>query len=262
MNRASGHLHDQTLRHWLLWPGTALLGLGLLLWMLAGYPAGFLSLNHWGSQWPAWLWTHLTLLGDSRVALALALPLAIRDRAFAWRVVLLLVVGGVATHLLKALFAMPRPPALLSTEQFHLIGPALTKGSFPSGHSLTAFSLAGLLVAWSRCLGLRVLWLVLAAWAAATRFFLGVHWPVDVLSGSGLGLMLAWVAIRLGNRLPWGERTAPWRVWLTLFLLSTLSLYGYDGRYEENRHSGTVLMVIILLTSGWAWMRRGRRAVE
>ena len=38
-----------------------------------------------------------------------------------------------------------RPPAMLAPGTFHIIGPAFTSNSFPSGHTITAFAFAGAL---------------------------------------------------------------------------------------------------------------------
>jgi len=88
---------------------------------------------------------------------------------------------------LKVLFARPRP-------QFY---PWLTGAwgwSFPSGHTLTAVVLGGLL-AWliGRKLKDRrqiVLWAVAALWAGLvglSRIYLGVHYPSDVLASLAVG---------------------------------------------------------------------------
>jgi phosphatidylglycerophosphatase B len=80
--------------------------------------------------------------------------------------------------------------------------------SFPSGHSIAAMTIAGfycLLLLYRR----RSPWLVaaLASWAVAvcySRLLLGLHWPVDILASSVLGVMFgvlgAWGFIRWDRR--------------------------------------------------------------
>ncbi len=80
--------------------------------------------------------------------------------------------------------------------------------SFPSGHSIAAMTIAGfycLLLLYHR----RSPWLVtaLASWAVAvcySRLLLGLHWPVDILASSVLGVMFgvlgAWGFIRWDRR--------------------------------------------------------------
>ncbi len=244
----------QHLHLWLGYPGLVLSILALLLWWTTGYQAGFLWLNQLGALLPAAFWTHITLLGDARVAVALALPFALVSPALAWRVILALIIGGLGVHLMKAGFAMPRPPALLEAEHFNLLGPALMKGSFPSGHTLTAFATAGLAASWLPNASWRILALAVAALAGISRTMVGVHWPVDVLAGAGLGLLSAWATLLLARHLPWGEHCKAHSAWIILLAATTLSLFGYDGHFPQNRHAGSTLAIVVLLLSAWSWI--------
>lgn len=57
--------------------------------------------------------------------------------------------------------------------------------SFPSGHTMTAFSVLGAFALLAP--GTEFLLLPLALWIGASRIFLGVHYPTDVLVGAVLG---------------------------------------------------------------------------
>ncbi|HEX3686684.1 MAG TPA: phosphatase PAP2 family protein [Gaiellaceae bacterium] len=80
----------------------------------------------------------------------------------------------------------PEPPPLVATPH---------TGSFPSGHSATAFACATV-IAWAAP-RLAVPAFVLAALVAWSRVYVGVHWPLDVLGGAALGVLVATALLRL-----------------------------------------------------------------
>jgi membrane-associated phospholipid phosphatase len=128
--------------------------------------------------------------GSSRsgfvVALIAAVPIYRHCRAFG-RVLPLAVIAGVAVDvILKLLIDRPRPADSLT-------GTAL--GSFPSGHVIHAVVFLGLLpLAVYLLTGSRWLWWVSSVLAvmgvlgvAASRVYLGAHWPSDVFAGMVVG---------------------------------------------------------------------------
>jgi len=119
-------------------------------------------------------------------------------------------ISGLMAQMLKHLFNFPRPPALLP--DVHLLGAALQSHSFPSGHAtsdgvmvVTAFLLWSV-QNWRS-------WLVASLFllAAYGRIYGGVHFPLDVVAGLGLGAISMWVVWRWSegwpvanwNRNPW-----------------------------------------------------------
>lgn len=93
--------------------------------------------------------------------------------------------------ILKNTLKRRRPPEVM-TNFFSLVTPS-DKFSFPSGHTMAAFLLAGLasfyfgsaaypLYAWASAVG-------------ASRVILGVHFPTDILAGACLGSGLAYSII-------------------------------------------------------------------
>jgi undecaprenyl-diphosphatase len=86
---------------------------------------------------------------------------------------------------LKAIFDRDRPPEAIDFEA--LVG-VPGSPSFPSGHAMSAFAVAGAIALISPRLRKPVL--VVAAAIAFSRVYLGVHFWIDVLVGSALGLAI------------------------------------------------------------------------
>jgi len=80
----------------------------------------------------------------------------------------------------------------------HQLGPATTTHSFPSGHTATSFACAAVLA--SLAPRLRVPLFVLAALIAFSRLYNGDHFPLDVLAGAVLGLLVGAVVLRVSRR--------------------------------------------------------------
>ena len=126
-------------------------------------------------------------------ALGLRYPLS---RAAAWRVVLSVIVAGVLVdRVVKPLFGRERP-VVAATEPARYLPPVPPTYSFPSGHAATTFSAV---VAVNRMWPQRrVVWWTLALLMGYSRIYLGHHYPLDVLGGAVIGMVVAfWV---LGGR--------------------------------------------------------------
>lgn len=170
---------------------------------LAGQPLDrewSLALNSGLSAWPTF-WSFLTWSGLGACGFLLVCACSAREPRRVAGLLVALVVGGLVVHALKRTLQVERPLAVFGADHdvFSVIGESLHKGSMPSGHSATAWAVAGLLVlSESRAAVWRHLWWVLAAGQALSRIVVGAHWPSDVLVGSGLGAMLAPFVWRLG----------------------------------------------------------------
>ncbi|MBD9427433.1 bifunctional DedA family/phosphatase PAP2 family protein [Pseudomonas sp. PDM15] len=145
---------------------------------------------------------------------------------------------ALATTGLKQLFARARPDVLHQP---------LETFSLPSGHSSAAFALflaLGVLAGRGASARTRLTWLLLASLPAlsiaASRVYLGVHWPTDILAGALLAgsvcaASLAWLQRREPMR-PLGARV--W--WLvlpaTLALLGGVSAWALPEAIQQYRY--------------------------
>ena len=212
----------------------SLLGLGLLV--LGGYQAAFLPLNRWAGAFPDGLWEGLTVLGDARLAIALALFFSLRHPRLFWALILAALAATALTHGLKPWVAAWRPPAVLPAEAFHLIGPALRTSSFPSGHTITVAVLTGVGGCFLPWRSVRLLLLGLAVTIGLSRVAVGVHWPVDVAAGLAGGWVAAWLGLRLAAR--WEGLAGRVEVHLTCVVLAAgaaVLLLIDDGGYARSR---------------------------
>lgn len=107
--------------------------------------------------------------------------------------------GGIAVQFLKHLIGRCRPyledqGACLAT----FAGPSFLNGhdSFPSGHTTTAFAMAGVVA--TIYPGARLLWYAFATVIGLSRLAVNAHYLSDVMAGAALGLTVAFVVVRLG----------------------------------------------------------------
>jgi len=131
----------------------------------------------------------LTNLGSEQAYVALLVVGYLAVDARATRIVGLGLLGGYyVNQLLKEAFDTARPylehPELLRSEAAGLTAPG---PAFPSGHAQSAATFWGLVAAVARRGWVTWTALALIFVIGATRVYLGVHWPVDVVGGWALG---------------------------------------------------------------------------
>ncbi len=109
------------------------------------------------------------------------------------------IIPGIPDIIIKRLVNRPRPIVALhnlikdGAVHVNLLGRHLTKYSFPSGHTTTAFSLA---VALSYLFPKHYkLFYILAFVVAFSRVYDGEHYPLDVIAGGILGYLFAKITL-------------------------------------------------------------------
>jgi len=99
---------------------------------------------------------------------------------------------GIVAQVMK--FAVRRARPELWLGPFTHARPSAT--SFPSGHTVGAFALAGVIVFASRSLPLRVLAIAIAIAVGVSRILAFRHWTSDVLASALIGLAISWAVTR------------------------------------------------------------------
>lgn len=156
----------------------------------------------------------VTGLGDGLViSLLCSLLMLFRLRA-GIAAQLAFIVSGLLAQLLKRIFDMPRPPAVL--DHVHVLGHSLTSHSFPSGHAASdgVMVLLAFLI-WSprdwRSWAVAMLFIL----AAIGRIYVGVHFPLDVAAGLIIGILTMWLCWRWLATWPvktWEKSTWAWKI--------------------------------------------------
>lgn len=205
-----GMITGRSWRFWVFLMGLAVtVALFLFAWAYPKFPGDEPVLLGVQSQQTEWLdgmvWV-LDDMGELPVVLALAgvlmLALFTRGRpADAVMVGMSLFFMG-AGQALKPVVGRVRPEHMLAGAEY-------SGFAFPSGHSVYAFLLGGLLIYFAAGLIRKpvarvIVQAAIALWVVAmgaSRVYLGVHWPSDVIGGFMFGAMALMVIITLRNTL-------------------------------------------------------------
>jgi len=234
---------------WLAAIGATALLLAALLYAATGPHGLFQPINALGYFGPDALWASLTSLGGTLTALVPALVFARRYPGLLWALLIALLVGGGLSHGLKELLDTARPPAVLDGGSFHLIGPAYQAHSTPSGHTITAFTLACIAIRFARTVRWRAAWVIAAALVGTSRVIVGVHWPLDVLLGAATGAFAAWLTLLIADAWRVGLRPLPHLLLVAFWCLLALALLVHGGDYAAARPLGILLAAGALATA-------------
>ncbi|WP_096085953.1 glycosyltransferase family 39 protein [Agaribacterium haliotis] len=203
--------------------------LALVLYVIDGYHAGFLSINAWAATMSPVALHLLTSFGDGVFVLALMLLFAHKRVPLLYCILIAGLLSGLIAQLIKRSLDFGRPPSVFSSDEFVLVGKALKSKSFPSGHTTTAFLTASVLILWTDKRWLKFGLAVLAVLAGMSRIWLGVHWPIDVLVGAGIGTLVgvwAWhTTIKRQQKIS---------AFAILFALLLLVLASFGAIFDDN----------------------------
>ena len=191
-------------------------------------------------------WLHVTVLGDSAILLVLLLPFVGKNPRLLWHMVLAAILAAIVVSLLKNGLAMPRPLSVLGPDSVYVIGPELSKKSFPSGHTTAVFTILSVL--WLRGVPtmLALPATILVILVAYSRMVVGAHWPLDIAGGALLGWLAGVAADRLANKWQWGLTK---NGQLTVAMLLVAGFFWVILR-PDNGHNPTLLMQYSIAITG------------
>lgn len=116
----------------------------------------------------------------------------------------------ITSALLKFIFAVPRPAALIDMDTFTIMGrPNIMHTSLPSGHSMTAFTVVTILLFafMPKKITHKVLWctilISMGLIIAFSRVAVGAHYPFDVVLGCIIGYLMAILGIIINRNINW-----------------------------------------------------------
>ena len=195
-------------------------------------------------------WLHITMLGDSAILLVLFLPFIGKNPHLLWHMVLAAILAAIVVVLIKNGLGLPRPLSVLGPDSVYVIGPELSKKSFPSGHTAAAFTILSVL--WMRGVPMMLVLpaTILAILVAYSRLVVGAHWPLDVASGALFGWLAGVAVDHLAFKWQWGvTKTGQ----LAVAILLVVAFFWVILR-PDTGHGSTLLMqysiaIISLLAS-------------
>jgi membrane-associated phospholipid phosphatase len=251
------------MRRW--WVAAAAMALLAAMAVSGGNAALFLHINGAAMWLPDVAWSCLTVPGDTLVALVLLLALARQRPAWVMATLAAALPATLLTHGLKHWVPVYRPAAVLH-DAVHVIGPVLHRGSFPSGHTATAFVLATVVIAGLRATGPSLAVAALALLVGLSRIAVGAHWPVDVAAGMLIGWLSGLIGLRAARA--WHDRPLPLAVQMLLVGCAAWLLVGYDSRYplalvfEKLLAAGALAIYLQPLATGWYRARAAMRLAQ
>jgi membrane-associated phospholipid phosphatase len=153
---------------------------------------GFRQLTGYHSPVLDFFFRYITHLGDGVFIITTGILIGIRKQyILSGGILISYMLSGIFAQAGKRLLDLPRPKAW-----FEAIGETVyqvpgievhMKGSFPSGHTTSAFALAVVLILMLPCRWYSWLLLLLAIIVGYSRIYLSQHFPVDVWAGAMIG---------------------------------------------------------------------------
>ena len=160
----------------------------------------FIYINHLSSYTGEAIWPFLTILGDPLVIVCIGLSFLHIQPKIAIAILPALIIGAITVFSLKYSIGVARPVLVLDQSQFTLLGNSPISPAFPSGHTTGIFTLATLLMSFSKKTIFTALILIAACLIGLSRIMVGAHWPLDIAGGMILGWAISLFSIHISQK--------------------------------------------------------------
>lgn len=217
------------------------------LWLMGGYHSSFLVLNSLGSVIPDNIWSSITLLGDTQVAIALLLFVIYIHPKLLSATIIAIIPTTLITHGMKAFFSMERPGSVLPEGSFHLVGKLLHTNSFPSGHSATAGVIATFFLVIAKNTQQRIAIVCVLLLIMFSRVMVGAHWPIDVLVGGAIGLLCGLACYKVAKHYHFCKSALSQWIAMVIPLYCVVTLPFHNGGYPQGHFEVTLIIAIAFL---------------
>lgn len=152
-----------------------------------------------------WFFPYITELGSTSAAVLICLLLLLINRRMGTVMATAYLFTATLSFTIKALVAFPRPHRYFSArlhDIYFVPGVVVLDNSlsFPSGHSVCAFTAATVLAYYTRNKYWSLLYLLLALLVAYSRMYMSQHFLEDVSAGSLLGVFFSMVWLSFFGR--------------------------------------------------------------
>ena len=180
--------------NWLLIPYLVILCICLIIKLVFTREEIYFTVNGLNSPLADFLAPFATDLGNGWTAIAISAILALFSYRKAFILATAYGVTSISAQILKFIFDAPRPILYFKVQlaRIHFVRGVdmLRVHSFPSGHTVTAFTMAVIFTYWSKNKAWGPVFLLIAFIVGYSRMYLSEHFFEDVTAGSVIGVIL------------------------------------------------------------------------
>jgi membrane-associated phospholipid phosphatase len=185
---------------WFFIPYLVIIAVCLIIKLTYSREEIYYAVNTRYSDWADTIAPYLTDLGNGWTTVILSAILLLFNYRKAFLLASTYAITSISAQIVKHIFDAPRPKLYFHDQllRIHFVKGVdqLSLHSFPSGHTVTAFSTALLLTYWCKNKLWGLPFLLIAVLVGYSRMYLSQHFFEDVTAGSAIGIILTVFWIR------------------------------------------------------------------